>query len=140
MDINFDLENSPLQIETDSKVGSDEKVYVSFYSGSSSAGGVVLSFSSPPQYQLIECNSSPLNFPTDLPSETDKIWTITKDSRVSDEIRVVIHCNDKEVLSVVLSDTTCGDSRWSENWSKDVDNIHFDPSSDTASDYYRPGK
>ena len=139
MDINFDLENSPLQIETDSAVGSNEKVFVTFYSGSSSAGGVVLSFSSPPQYQLIECNSSPINFPTDLPSETDKVWTITKDSRVSDEIRVVIYCNDKEVLNVVLSDT-CSDSRWSENWSKDVDKIHFDPSSDTASDFYRKGK
>ena len=140
MDVNFDLENSPLQMKTDSAVGSNEKVFVTFYSGSSSAGGVVLSFSSSPQYQLIECNSSPLNFPTDLPSETDKVWTITKDSRVSDEIRVVINCNDKEVLNVVLSDTTCSDRRWSENWSKDVDKINFHSSSDTASDFYRPGK
>ena len=138
MNINYDLENSPLQIKTDSEVGSNEKVDVWFRSGSKEAGGVYLSFSSPPQYLLYGCTSK-TNFPTDLPSETDKVWTITK-SKVSDEIRVIIHCHDKEVLNVVLSDTTCSDSRWSERWSTDVDKIYFSSSWDTASDYYRPGK
>ena len=139
MKINFDLENSPVQIKTDSKVGSNEQVYVKFYSGSSWAGGVVLSFSSPPQYRLFYCITSLTNFPADLPSETEKVWTITK-LRVSGEIRVVVHCNDKEVLNVVLSDTTCSYSRWSERWSKDMDKMYFNPCCDTASDYYRPGK
>ena len=141
MTINYDLENSPLQIKTDSEVGSDEKVDVRFYSGSSFTGGVYLSFISPPLYFLLTCSTSWTYFPTDrdLPSETDKVWTITK-SKVSDEIRVIIHCNDKEVLNVVLSDTTCSESSWSERWSKDVDKIIFHPSYDTASDYYRPGK
>ena len=136
MYINFDLENSPLQIKTDSVVGSKEEMQVLFYSGFSGAGDVDLRFSSPPQYRLYYCDNSWTNFPTDLPSETEKVWTITN-SRVSGEIRVVIHCNDKEVLNVVLSDTTCSYSRWSERWSRDVDMIRF---FDTASDYYRPGK
>ena len=139
MDIYYDLENSPLQIKTDSEVGSKEEVNLRFYSGLSLTGGVFLFFSSPPRYWLNYCSSTWTDFPTDLPSETDKVWTITK-SKVSDEIRVVIHCNDKEVLNVVLSDTTCSDSSWSERWSKDVDKIYFNPSYDTASDYYRPGK
>ena len=112
-------------------------MYVEFYSGSSWSGGVFLSFTSPPQYWLFYCTSY-TNFPTDLPSETEKVWTITM-SRVSDEIRVVIHCNDKEVLNVVLSDT-CSHSSWSERWSKDVDKIYFSSCCDTASDYYRPGE
>ena len=110
-----------------------------FYSGSSGTGGVALFFSSPPQYQLLKCSSSWTNFTTDLPSETDKAWTITK-STVSDEIRVVIHCHDKEVLNVVLSDTTCSYSSWRDYWSRDVDKIGFYSSLDTASDYYRAGK
>ena len=109
-----------------------------FYSGSSTAGDVYLYFTSPPQYQLTFC-TSPTNFPTDLPSKTEKVWTITL-SRVSGEIRVVIHCNDKEVLKVVLSDTTCSDSRWSNYWSRDVEKISFASYYDTASDFYRPGK
>ena len=138
MKINFDLENSPLQIKTNSVVGSKERVHVWFYSGSSWVGGVYLRFTSPPKYEISSCTSL-TNFPTDLPSETDKVWTITL-SRVSGEIRVVIHCNSKKVLNVVLSDTTCSDSRWSENWSRDVDKIRFLSSYDTASDYYRQGK
>ena len=138
MFINFDLENSPLQIKTDGEVGSYEEVYVRFYSGLSLTGGVILYFSSPPRYRLYYCASYTI-LPTDLPSETDKVWTITL-SKVSDEIRVVIHCHDKEVLNVVLSDTTCSRSSWSYYWSKDVDKIHFSSSVDTASDYYRAGK
>ena len=112
---------------------------VRFYSGYSLAGGVSLFFSSPPQYRLNYCMTSYNNFPTDLPSETDKVWTITK-SKVSEEIRVIIHCNDKEVLNVVLSDTTCSDSSWRDFWSRDVEKIRFHSSYDTASDYYRAGK
>ena len=137
--INYDLENSPLQIRTDSVVGSREEVQVWFYTaGGDIAGEVLLFFTSPPQYRLYLCGISRTNFPTALPTETDKIWTITL-TRTSGIVRVIINCNNKEVLNVVLSDTTCSDSRWSTYWSKDVERIYF-PSDDTASDYHRPGK
>ena len=49
--IKYDLENSPLQIKTDSDVGSDEVVKLLFSdAGEDNAGGLLLSFSSPPQY------------------------------------------------------------------------------------------
>ena len=137
MDINLDLENTPLQIKTDSEVGSNEEVYVWFYSVEGHlAGGVSLYFSSPPQYYLHDCSKSRTNFPTDLPSETDKVWTITKS-----KIQVIIYCNDKEVANVVMSDSyvMCSEiSWWRDYWSRDVDKINFN-SDDTASDYYRPG-
>ena len=137
--INYDLENSPLQIKTDRVVGSDEEVIVFFYTaGGDSAGGVWLFFTSPPQYYLDSCSTSLTNFPTDLPTETDKILTLTL-TRTSGTVRVSIHCNNKEVLNVELSDTICSDSRWSTYWSRDVEKIRF-PSLETTSDYYRPGK
>ena len=136
--INYDLEESPLQIRTDSVVGSNEQVYVVFYNAKEdSAIGFALIFESPPQYILGRCGVSSTNFPTDLPSDTDKIWKLTL-TRTSD-VRLMIHCNNKEVLNVVLSDTTCGYSAWSTTWSKDVEKIKF-VSSDTASDYYRASK
>ncbi|KAL5253100.1 hypothetical protein ACHWQZ_G015760 [Mnemiopsis leidyi] len=136
--INYDLENSPLQIKTDSVVGSNEQVLRVYFYGhvqDDTAGGVFLYFSSPPQYYLYFCSTSWTNFPTVLPIETNKVWTITL-SRVSGEIRVVITCNTVEVLNVVLSSTTCSDSDWSTYWSRDVEKIYF-TSLDTASDYYR---
>ena len=137
--INYDLENSPLQIWTNSEIGRNEVVKVWFFNAQGfSAGGLVLSFTSPPQYWLGYCSSSYNNFPTALPSETDKVWTITL-TRSSGAPSVVMHCNNKEVLNVVLSDSTCSNSNWRDYWSKDVEKIIFD-SSDTVSDYYRPGK
>ena len=135
--INYDLENSPLQIRTDSEIRSYEKVDVWFYNAQDEpAGGAILIFTSPPLYTLSWCSTSIL--PTALPSETDKVWAITL-TRSSGTPSVVIHCNNKEVLNVMLSDSTCSSSDWRDYWSKDVEKIKF-VSGDTASDYYRPGK
>ena len=136
--VNYDLENSPLQIRTDSLIGSDEKVVLYFHTaGGDMAGGVGLYFTSSPQYWLRYCTTSRTNFPTALPTETDKIWTIALIK--TSGIRLIIKCNNKEVVNVLISDASCGYSDWSEMWSRDVGKIQFG-SSETASDYYRPGK
>ena len=110
-----------------------------FYTaGGDPAGGVTLHFTSPPQYWVDYCSTSRTNLPTALPTETDKIWKITL-TRTSGTVSVIIHCNNKEVLNVVPSSTTCSDSRWSNYWTREVEKIKFS-SYDTASDYYRPGK
>ena len=136
-DINIDLENSPFQIRTDSVHGSNEKVdIILLTAGGQYAGGVYLFFSSPPQYQLNRCTSK-TNFPTALPTETDLIWTLTL-TRTSGTVRIIIHCNNKEVLNFVLSDATCSGD-WSATWSEDVGKIRFSSCCDKASDFYRPG-
>ena len=141
--ISYNLENSPLQIRTNSEVGRKEQVVLCLYELYENArvyslGQVYLYFTSPPQFKLSYCNTNRTNFFTDLPPETEKVWTITLSSD-SGERRVVIHCNDKEVLNVVLSDTTCDNTHWRDIWSRAVGKIYFLPS-DTASDYYRRGK
>ena len=134
MYIDAHLENSPLEIKTDSSLDSDEKVSVWFYtSGGSYAGGVNLLFTSTPQYELMGCTSN-TNFPAAIPTDTKKVWRIslTKTSG----IRLVIHCNEVEVLNVLLESTCSSSSHWSHYRSKDVEKISFS-SLDTASDYYR---
>ena len=133
--IDADLETSTLEIKTDSSPGSDETVEVNLYNSDGDyAGAVILDFTSPSQYQLRWCTLSRTNFPTALPTESDKVWTIslTKTSG----IRLVIHCNEAEVLNVLMSDTTCSYGSWNYHWSIDVQKIRF-RSIDTASDYYR---
>ena len=133
--IDADLENSPLEIKTDSSLGSGEEVYFWFLTSEISiAGEVSLHFTSPPKYVLWYCTNLRTNFPTALPTDTNKVWriTLTKTSG----IRLVIHCNEVEVLNFVLSDSTCKDSSWNSVWSKDVEKIFFDRE-DTASDYHR---
>ena len=101
-------------------------------------GIVQFRFSSTPYYVLSYCISTWTNFPAALPSETEKIWTISL-TRSSEETRVLVLCNDEEVLNMLMSDTTCSFNEWSTYWSKDVARIKFNLA-DKASDYYRPGK
>ena len=129
--INYDLETSPLEIRTDSTLGSNERLAVLF----SGVGEFWVNFRSTPQYLIGHCTQH-TDFPTALPAATDKVWkiTVTRNS----VIRVVIHCNDQEVVNIPLSDSTCSKSIWSTTWSKTIAKIEFQ-SSDKASDYYRAG-
>ena len=139
--INFDLENSPLQITTKNEVGSDEVVTVWFYTaGGERAGGFYFYFKSSPLYWLGRCSTSWTSFPTELPPDAaaEKVWTVTL-LRISGSRRVVINCDQKEVLNVVLSETTCSKD-YQGIWNRDVEMIIFLSSLDTASDYYRRGK
>ena len=79
MNIPWDLEATPLLIKTDSKLGSDEKIFVEMYNKD---GGLVSSlevlFSSTMQYDVHNCMKSLQDLPVQPPVEVDKIWTITK--------------------------------------------------------------
>ena len=141
--MDFDLENYPLQIKTDSEVGSDEELRVMFHDdGQNLIGGIYLYLKSTPQYFFGYCSSSKVDIPNDLPSETERLWTITF-KRISDVVTLVAHCNEVEVFNVVISGTVCSKSYWSAYWSrKPASKISFLSSTetDTASDYYKQGK
>ena len=99
-------------------------------------GYVSLKFDSSPQYAISFCMSTYSPFLTTLPSDVIKTWKITKFAGPSP--RITVHCNEVEVLDFIISDQTCTDSSWSDQWSKEVELIQFEHFYDTASDYYRP--
>ena len=126
--------SSPLAIKTDSSLGSDETVEIYFHTSEGSrAGGVTLYFTPSPKYELHKCTDSMTDFSADLPTEKEKVWRIslTKTSGIG----LVIHCNDEEVLDLLMSDSACSYNRWDNHWGKDVEKIRFD-NDDTASDYF----
>ena len=132
----YDLENTPLEIKTDSEVGSNEQMVVFFFTAQGSyAGGVGIYFRSKVQYFLGRCSTYEAKFPTTLPSTKEKVFRMTL-IRTSG-VRIKIHCNDEEIVNVLISGTTCTDSDWSTYWSREVKKILF-YSDDTASDGYRP--
>ena len=112
---------------------------VQFYtSGREYVGYVRIRFSSTPQYYIWPCIDW-TNFPVSLPTEVEKVWRITLNRNSG--IRLLIHCNNVEVLNILMSSSTCSDSDWSYNWSRTVGKVWFySPSSNTASDYYRAGQ
>ncbi|XP_063690504.1 coadhesin-like [Bolinopsis microptera] len=52
-------------------------------------------------------------------------------------IKLVVHCNDIEVLNTLISESTCGYSYWKTKWTRNVGKIAF-ASNDNAADFYRP--
>ena len=135
--IDFDLENTPLEIKTDSAVGSNTYFQVNFISDTGvRLGGIRIHLSSPPQYRILKCSQDLAGNPTTLFPDSSNIWRITL-ARTSSEIRVTIHCNNQEALSVVLSDTVCDRaSDWRTYWDEYVAKIKFS-STHSAADYYR---
>ena len=142
--IDFNPEQYSLNIMTDSTLGSNDKVAVQLYTSQGDyVGGLTLYFTSTPQYWIGACsmadtdsfcNTCYTNFPTNLPSANDKVWRVTL-TRTSG-IRLMVHCNEVEVLNILMSDSTCGYSYWSTKWSREVAKIKF-YYHDTASDYYQ---
>ena len=112
MNINpeFDVERTGLQIKTGSAPGSNKEINVLFTSAQSKhmAGGVRLKLYSEPEYVIWFCTESWYKIPTDLPTMTSNevIWGIAL-LRNSDERRVKIYFNEKEVLNFQVSDTSC---------------------------------
>ena len=126
-----DLETSPLQIKTDSAAGSEEEVFVRFYTGTSNAynGAVLLAFKDPPEYKISGCSEGWATFSVDLPTEQSKIWTITKTATT-----VEIVCNELEVLMFTFAEAFNSDCL--TFWSRDTEEVGF-RSTDTASDEFR---
>ena len=133
--LEWDLESTPLEVKTNSVLGSDDQVLVYFYSAGGEPVGVVkLRFLLQYVYTLYWCGR--YNLPVTPPSANDKVWRFTLTRTAG--VRLVIHCNDVEVLNKLISEATCSDSKWSTYWNRDVTKIKFN-SGDTASDFYRAG-
>ena len=134
MNIPWDLEGTPLQIKTDSTLGSDEYIVVMMYKKDSSyIGSVQVKFSSTVQYYIGSCSTDLTDLPVQPPVEVDKIWTITKT-----ETAIIITCNNVEVLNFLFAN---GSDSCVPRWGGDVvEKIKFSSSWDTASDFYRAGE
>ena len=131
----YDLENNPIQLRTEYEVGSGEVLEIFLDDDEEDdAGDIYIYFDNPLKYELYGCTNDKTDFHTELPAEVVKVWTFTL-SRDDGERRVVIHCNDEEVLNLVLSGETCDDSDWRDYWDLDVASLHIEG----GDGFYRPG-
>ena len=138
MKIDYDLPNNPIEISTDSTLGSDDYTYLKTYDAHGNyAGGVLIWFPSSVRYRFDGCFLNNVDFSANLPATTNKVWriTITKDAGT----RLVIHCNDIEMLGITASDSVCDDPNWRTYYDRDMVKMYFD-SNDKATDKYRPYK
>ena len=115
---------------------------VKFYTSEKDyVGSVQIRFSSSTEYFIRYCMHG-TNFAVSLPTEVEKVWRISLNRNSG--IRLLIHCNNVEVLNILMSDSTCSDSSWSTYWgtywSRTVGKFRLRPIFNSASDYYRAGQ
>ena len=125
----LEMEKIPLQILTDSKIGSGDMVGVDWTNAELfNSGGLKLHFSDQIQYELTRCTKKRLPL-SNVPEERKKVWTIY---RTSDGLKV--ECN-----GVVVADFKITSCTHHEKWvyERDQAKIIF-LTTDTASDFYRP--
>ena len=142
--IRLNPSETPLEIKTESELGSGDEVAVEFYSlNGGRAGGIRFLFDADAiRYNLEQCgrNDQWTEYPTNVPSDRSKVWRIYLDR--TSGVTVVLNCNDVEVLRIKLSDKVCKvkHSRkniWRAFWSETVEDILFSEAHDKASDFYR---
>ena len=127
--IDFDLETTPLQIETDSMVGSGDLLWVRFNPLNSDSGpGMKIWFHDSPSYYIGYCSSENTVFT--IPStENHRIWTFRKSSTT-----VQLLCDTKQIFKLNFADSSSQDCK--NKWSLDTAYIQFQ-STDKASDSFR---
>ncbi|KAL5248875.1 hypothetical protein ACHWQZ_G017909 [Mnemiopsis leidyi] len=119
VEINHDLETTPLQIITNTLLRQTDKVHVYVQH----IGTIQISFQHR-RFYILSCGD--YEFPSDLPAEKDKIWTI---SRTKEALSIL--CNGVEVLNMVYAEF---DKYCTRAWSQSSALIEF-RSDDLASDY-----
>nr|AFK75453.1 putative secretory peptide-43 [Pleurobrachia bachei] len=134
VNITWDLETTPLQIKTNSTLGSGKVIRVGMYDNNGTwLGAVVVKFFPTMLYVIGYCTGEWQNLPVQPPVEVDKIWTIAKT-----DTAFIVMCNGVEVLNYLFANSSNSDCV--PNWGGDVvEEIQF-RIHDTASDFYRAGK
>ena len=135
MNINHDLESTPLKIKTNIDIlnGEQESIRVLFYDSSTNlAGHVIIDIRLTTFLMVKYCETTWEEFTWDTDvTKVIKECTITKESAPS----IKIECNGELLRHLVMSDSTCDNSNWRLIWNKDVTYINFSMS-DKASDFY----
>ena len=130
--IDYDLEQTPLEVKTDTEKGEKEEVYLTLYDSHNSGPALILRLHDNPHFLVGGCTSQ-TTFLTELPERRDKVWRVAK----LPGPRVQVHCNDVLVVDFPVSKSACVWNGW-EKWDNDVVKIVFHSRWDSASDFYRP--
>ena len=122
--IDFDLKSSPLQIQTDSVVGSGHMLYVGFYQLDVYKAGVAVSFTKPPKYSFSCGLETPFG---NAGADNHRVWTVRKQNNT-----LQLLCNGVQIFDRNLAESSlCRD-----RWSVDTAHLRFMPR-DTASLSFR---
>ena len=137
--IQFDINSTPLQIYTDSEIGSGDVMWVQFM-GSGNTVGISVILDSTPNYRIGYCINKPTEIQKNrLGENKNRIWTIEQHGT-----RWQLFCNGVKIFD--YDTQTSNDEDCRDRWSSDFTTMRFRQKTnytgrmgdkDTASDLYR---
>ena len=131
--IDFQLQSTPLQIHTNSEIGSGDLIWAQFYDSDDTSRGLTVSFVSPPNYDMGYCKGDTEIPLSKLGTNKNRIWTIEKENT-----KIKVACNG--ILIFEYDPQLSSDQECREKWAQDTSSLKFGSTSsetDTASDFYR---
>ena len=119
-----------VKFKTIQTVSSDEEYVELLYSDEEGdpKGTLRINFGLPKiSTELVKCQDSPVEISANLPDEVEKVWTVVRTT----DYRILVHCNEVEVMNFLLSDETCPSEydwfgtmkRWDSAWQGEVHSI-----------------
>ena len=124
----------PLQIKTDSAIGSTDKIIVAKRDEGGGFSSISIQFYSKVVYEITSCSGGFKLLPIQpFPGPSERVWTVAKTPDT-----IIITCNGVELLRYRVGGST--DERCEGKWGKGVvmGDIQFS-TADTASDFYQIG-
>ena len=133
------LDTTPFQIKTERETESKDPIFLKFLDQNDAQhGGITIRFNPTPRYRLRNCHPyEQTEFDPAPPRNPVKVWTIIK--LPGPPIKVIVRCNDVEVLNTEINNNTCPSSIWMSRWHVPVAAVQIGHSSKGA-DFYRAGE
>ena len=136
-EISFNINSTPLQVQTDSEIGSEDQMWIQFFdSHLEGFTGIAIWFETP-RYRIGHCQSGTIPS-SKLGTDIRRIWTIKKE-----DTRLMLSCNGMQIFDFDIQMLKSG---CEERRSYDFDVMRFTDGTkveapanwiDTASDFYR---
>ena len=126
----MDIQETALQIKTNSVVGSGDMMWVRFGDNTGKEYGIDIRFNDPPTYDVGYCLGHGEAIEFTMPTGSQHMWTVRKSMK-----KVNLLCNDVEIFDYEFSKATRVDT-CAYMWSTYAVKFQFGWS-DTAGDSYR---
>ena len=129
MKVNYDLENSPLELKTYNTLGSNMTIEIIFLSSDNKrSGGLKIHLTSTPYYIITRCVTKyTVLSETCLTANDGDVWRVTVERFTFTETRLTltVHCNDEKMMESEISSEKCDMETWAEHWSMETKMIKF---------------
>ena len=135
-EINFDIRSTPLQIHTDSEIGSGDLIWAQFVDADGNGRGISVYFNPSLRYEIGYCVENIEISLEKLGIDKNRIWTIELENT-----RIKLYCNGMQIFDYDPQQST--DEKCRQQWSLESSILKFGQNTeemDTASDFYREFK